>query len=373
MANTEQQKKEIINFAKSVGFDLVRVAPIKISNKYNNIFKRWISEGQHGSMTYLSNRVKEQKRVIDLLPGTKSVIMFGVNYYYEDQRKRKLDEGWISRYAFTRDYHKTIKKKLKDVSRFISERYGAETKFYIDTGPILEKAYAETSGMGYMGKNTCLITEQFGSWVFLAELLTTLELPEDENTLKINCGTCNRCVTYCPTDAINSTGTIDARKCISYLTIENKDGIPLELRKKVGGWIFGCDICQEICPHNGRQIPADLESYTEIRIKDRVLALSEILAIENDEKFLTMFAGTPLMRAKRRGLIRNACVVAGNSGQKKLIPFLQNIVHREEDMMLKEHANWAIKEILRANGKPIMFEPSCKHSVKSVVKHGLSP
>ena len=218
----------------------------------------------------------------------------------------------------------------------------------MDTGPILERAYAETGGMGYIGKNTCLITQKYGSWVFLAEILTTLELPRDTNSLKINCGTCERCINLCPTRAINPNGTIDSRKCISYLTIENRDGIPLELRDKVGDWLFGCDICQEVCPHNSRQVPANLSGNTEIRIKDRVLALSDILAIETDEQFLNMFSGTPLMRAKRRGLTRNACVVAGNSGQKKLIPLLIKIT-QGDDAMLKEHASWAINKILNEN------------------------
>ena len=348
MVEQEKQKEEIVDFAKSIGFDVVHVAPAEIPNTYHNAFRQWIREGHHGTMTYLSRRVEKKICANTLLPGLKSVISLAINYYIEDQRERNVDEGWVSRYALTRDYHKTITKKLKAVSRFISERFKANSKCYVDTGPILERAYAETSGMGYLGKNTCLITERYGSWVFLAEILTTLELPTDTTSLKINCGTCQRCINRCPTGAINANGTIDARKCISYLTIENKHSIPLELRDKVGAWLFGCDICQEVCPHNGRQVQANLAGYTEIRIKDRVLALADILTIDGDEEFLNLFAGTPLMRAKRRGLIRNACVVAGNSGQKKLVPVLERIAQCD-DAMLKDHANWAIKKILNKN------------------------
>ena len=347
LSPTDQRlrKKEIVNFAQTLGFDLVRFAPAKIPSKYHHSFENWISQGQHGTMRYLSERIKKKITIHTLLPEVRSVITLGVNYFFKDTRKGYPDEGMVSRYALTRDYHKTIKKRLKQLSHFISENYGAATKFYVDTGPILEKAYAEVSGMGYIGKNTCLITEQFGSWVFLAEVLTTLQLPSDANTLKINCGTCTRCIDQCPTAAINADGTIDARRCISYLTIENKGGIPTQLRDKISHWLFGCDICQEVCPHNGRQVPADLASYTEIRIKDRLLTLSEILAIESDEEFHRLFAGTPLMRAKRRGLIRNACVVAGNSRQKKLISSLEKIA-KSTDGMLREHANWAIDKIL---------------------------
>ena len=341
----EEQKKKIHRFAQTLGFDLVRFAPAKIADKYQHSFEAWISKEQHGTMTYLSDRIKNKTTINTLLPGVRSVIILGVNYFFKDRRDSHPNEGVISRYALTRDYHKTIKKKLKQLSRFISENYAAATSCYVDTGPILERAYAEESGMGYIGKNSCLITEKFGSWIFLAEVLTTLELPSDVNTLKINCGTCRRCIDRCPTAAINSNGTIDARKCISYLTIENKGSIPVNLRDKIGHWLFGCDICQEVCPHNGRQIPADLASYTEIRIKDRLLKLGEILAIESDEEFLHLFAGTPIMRAKRRGLIRNACVVAGNSGQKKLISSLEKIA-KSDDCMLKEHAIWAIEKIL---------------------------
>ena len=302
MTNPEQQKKRISEFAKILGFDLIRVAPATIARKYHSCFERWISLKQHGTMTYLSDRIEKKTTLNTLLPGVKSVITLGINYYLEDTRDRSFGEGWVSRYACTRDYHKTIKKKLRCVSEFINESYDATAKYYVDTGPILERAYAETAGVGYIGKNTCLITEQYGSWVFLAEILTTLELPGDTNTLKINCGTCTRCITHCPTQAINDDGTIDARKCISYLTIENKDGIPVQLRDKIGFWLFGCDICQEVCPHNGRQIPADL-SYTEIRIKDRLLSLNEILKVDSDEEFHRIFAGTPLMAGKTTGIV----------------------------------------------------------------------
>ena len=341
----EQKKKRIVEWAKKTGFDLIRVSPALIDQKYPETFHRWISSGQHGEMDYLAKRIRNGITLESLCPDVKSVLSLAVNYYYQDRRARKATEGVISRYALTRDYHKVLKKKLKLVCRFIEENFLAKTIPYVDTGPILEKAHAETGGLGYIGKNSCLITEKYGSWVFLAEILTSLELPYDKKSLKLRCGACKRCRVECPTNAINSDYTIDSRKCISYLTIENKGPIPVELRESIGPWLFGCDICQEVCPHNSRQIPARLEKYTEIRIKDRLIPLQTILDLDSEEKFLDLFAGTPLMRAKRRGLMRNACVVAGNSGELKLISSLQKIASGK-DQMLKEHARWAIDKLL---------------------------
>ncbi len=341
---SQQQKKIVVNFAESLGFDIVRVACPNLPQQHEATFARWIEEGQHGDMDYLARRLREDRTIEDILPGVKSVISLGVNYFRPEERSRKNSEGWVSRYATTRDYHKVIKKKLIDLSRFISAEFSANSKPYVDTGPILERAYADSSGIGYIGKNTCVITEDFGSWVFLAEVLTTLDLPHDKIDTKINCGTCRRCIDKCPTNAINEDRTIDARKCISYLTIENKGAIPIELRDLVGGWLFGCDICQEVCPHNIRAVPAKLVDFNKIRIKDRLIPLAEILGLKTDADFLQKFAGTPIMRAKRRGLIRNACVVAGNSGQKALIPALETVAC-EADEMLKEHANWAIEKL----------------------------
>ena len=342
--NSEEIKKQITDVAKEIGFDLVRIAPARLPQKYLDKFGSWIESGQHGSMEYLAKRIQNKITPEILLPGVKSVIVLGTNYYFPDTREGKAHEGYVSRYALTRDYHKTLKKKLKRLCATISEQFSAGTKAYVDTGPILEKAYAETSGLGYIGKNSCLISEDFGSWIFLSEVLTTLELPADGKQTKLRCGACKRCIVQCPTGAINADFTIDARKCISYLTIENKGPIPVELREKVGHWLFGCDICQEVCPHNSRQIPAKLLDYTEIRIKDRLLSLEQILSINNEKDFLDCFSGTPIMRAKWRGMVRNACVVAGNSGQVKLIPILKKIVGYR-DSMLAEHAEWAINKL----------------------------
>ena len=341
-------KIKIIEFAKEIGFDLVRVSSPQVSQRNYTVYKSWIDKGEHAEMEYLSNTAEKRLDTEAVLPGTKSVLCLVMNYFQDETRNKKPHEGWVSRYAIARDYHKVIRSRLKKISAFISAEFDAETRYYVDTGPVLERAFAEQSGIGYIGKNSCIITNRFGSWVFLAEILTTLALQPDQNLLKLRCGTCRRCVDACPTHAINENNTIDSRKCISYLTIENRNSIPVEYREKIGSWLFGCDICQEVCPHNSRQIPAKLDEFNQIRIGNRVLPLEKILTIETDEAFLETFAGTPLMRAKRRGLLRNACVVAGNSGQKDFIPLLYRIAEKEEDM-LQEHALWAIDK-LRGNG-----------------------
>ncbi len=333
----------IIDYAKKLGFNEVRVAPVSLAPEYDQTFRDWTDQGFHGEMQYLSNRIVNNIRVSDLLKNTKSVINLASNYYpFEEQGPRA--GGQISRYAVSRDYHKIIKKRLKQICTYINDEFSGETKAFVDTGPILEKAFSETSGIGYIGKNGCLITEACGSWVFLSVILTSLDLPADLNSMKINCGNCTRCIDACPTDAINTNKTLDARRCISYLTIENRSSIQDELKSKMSNWIFGCDICQEVCPHNVRAQPTEDREFRSRRFSDRYIPLDDILKIKDDKEFLEKFSGTAIMRARRRGLIRNACVAAGNSGDLNLIPLLENI-RNMDDAMLAEHAQWALERL----------------------------
>ncbi len=336
-------RSHIIDYAKNLGFDDVRMTPVSLPTEYDETFREWIKNGFHADMHYLSNRVANNVVISDLLKNTKSVIILALNYYQHEEMSN-LSGGQISRYAVSRDYHKIIKKKLKQLCRYIGQEYSGETRAFVDTGPILEKAYGETSGIGYIGKNGCLITEEYGSWVFLSVILTSLDLPADLQSMKINCGSCTRCIDACPTDAINQNKTIDARRCISYLTIENKSSINNDMRDKMSDWIFGCDICQEVCPHNIRAVSTNDSGFKTTRFKGRYISLSDILKIKTDDEFLNKFAGTPIMRAKRRGLIRNACVAAGNSTDQNLIPLLEDI-SKTNDLMLKDHALWALDKL----------------------------
>lgn len=267
-------------------------------------------------MTYLSDPEKAKKRrdLSAFFPDAKTVICLGMNYY-RPQKPLQKGFGRVARYAFGRDYHKIIGKKLKELEKFI-QTIDPDTKTlsYIDTGPILERALAVSAGLGVIGKNSCLITKEFGSWVFLAEIITNLDLAEGYEKPRLKgdfpaCGSCTRCKDACPTRAIIAPGIIDARRCISYLTIEHKGSISPALARKLKKTrrIFGCDVCQEVCPHNiSRQKPTTHKELTEPKIAGDQLELEKIRAIKTDEEFLHFFAGSPLMRAKRRGLLRNA-------------------------------------------------------------------
>jgi epoxyqueuosine reductase len=311
-------KEKITQFAKSIGFDLVGFSDIKVDEKNFKFYKDWLKKGNASSMDYLQ-KTSPRKDLKEILPSANTVISLATNYYYE-QKPLKQGNGRVARYAYGRDYHKIIGKKLKQLEAFIKTLdANAETKSYVDTGPILERSFAEKSGLGTVGKNSCLITKEFGSWVFISEIITSLKIKSTNKILKkpsskkdfAICGTCTRCIDSCPMQAIVSPGTIDARKCISYLTIENKKQIPKKIQAiiKKSKRLYGCDICQEVCPHNCRAKENNHEEFYNQPIATDQLNLQKILAIKSDAEFLKTFAGSPLMRAKRKGLQRNANIL----------------------------------------------------------------
>ena len=319
----EKMNGNIEQYALSLGFDLVGFTSGKLPQKYIKAHEKWLEEGYEADMEYMKKpRVNEAK----------SVIVLGKNYYH-DQPKLKKDNGRIARYAYGRDYHKVIGKMLKKLETYIAEAdLEAKTKSYVDTGPVLERAFAEQANLGFIGKNSCLISPEFGSWIFLAVIFTTLNLVgkrhgdtkivsqeqsahavggEDVSRKIFNpragicnmsCGACTRCIDACPAGAIIAPGVVDARKCISYHTIENRNEIPPEIAAQIYKTkrIFGCDICQEACPHNlARQKP--IKALPPKIAGDQI----PITQIKTDQEFLETFAGSPLMRTKRKGLNRN--------------------------------------------------------------------
>ena len=332
-------RQKISDYAKKIGFDLVGFSPAKIEEKYLVAFEDWLGNGREGSMEYMK-KIEQRRDMTKILPDAKSVIVFAMNYYHEQPRLRR-GHGRVARYAFGRDYHKVIGKKLKMVEKFVAELCPDNTltksdakapchavcAAYVDTGPILERALAEQAGLGRIGKNSLLITEKFGSWVFLSEIITTLDLnfaPPSPTTpsrwsspaqKSFNvCGNCTRCMTACPTGAIIAPGVVDARLCISYLTIENKEKISPKLAKiiKKTKRLYGCDICQEVCPHNDARakIATAPQDGLFTPIAGDSLDIKKLLAkksiLSSDESFLKTFAGSPVMRAKRKGLKRTA-------------------------------------------------------------------
>ncbi|MBL4694634.1 DUF1730 domain-containing protein [Candidatus Gracilibacteria bacterium] len=324
-------RQQITDFAKSLGFDLVGFSPAKIDERYLQAFDEWLANNHEADMSYMQ-KVQQRRDLTEILPNAKSVIVLATNYHNE-QSPLKKDHGRVARYAFGRDYHKIISKRLKKLRIYIEELAPqSQNKAYVDTGPILERALAEQAGIGRIGKNAMLITPEFGSWVFLSEIITTIDLglplapspPSNSGDIpRINtawsnpshkpanvCGACTKCVDACPTGAIIAPGVIDSRLCISYLTIENRDKIPPKLAKIIAKQklLYGCDICQEVCPHNQkRQLPSDLAPTP---IAGDQIATDSIP--KTDELFLERFAGSPLMRAKRKGLTRNAEVLSQN-------------------------------------------------------------
>jgi epoxyqueuosine reductase len=371
-------------FIKKQGWSVFGVAdfePVRKNlNKSEKVFQKWYDSGFGAGMDYLKRMENDRYHPEVRLPDIKSVIVLGANYYWgnngEKQWGKTMGEiigsnsspncnpygspnsGVVARYARGKDYHKILKKKLIELSDWLkihgqmsmvnSQMSKVETYISSDSGPTVDRTLAESAGLGFFGKNSCIIDPSRGSFFFIASVLTNLDIKPTEVRRMPNCGNCSRCIDSCPTGAIVAPGVIDARKCISYLTIENKGGIPENLRSKIGNRIFGCDICQEVCPFNiGRahrqQIKIN-QLKSDFGVGD-LLDLRTILSIKSDEEFLKMFAGTPLMRAKRRGLLRNACVVAGNSGDKEFIPYLKEVIKRESDDMIKEHAEWAINQL----------------------------
>lgn len=387
-------RTQIIAHAKSLGFDLVGFTPAKINSKYKKVFENWLKNDRHGDMAYMG-KIEQRFDLQKVLPNAKTVIVLGTNYYRE-HRPLKRGHGRIARYAYGRDYHKVIGKRLKKLEEFIAElvqkvpsfsgvtRATSQTQInlnspsanskshqrsnpiltrsYVDTGPLMERTLAEQAGIGRIGKNGCVISKEFGSWIFLSEIISVLDLnfsqeiaqpqglqivsPHAEKDRWSNphekifnvCGNCTRCITACPTDAIIAPGIIDSKLCISYLTIENKDKIPPKLAKilKKTKRLFGCDICQEVCPHNrarqksacaftrlrpshprlsSRQVEAKRATASHSiptdwpKIAGDQLELKKIKSIKTPEEFTKIFAGSPLMRAKKEGMTRNAEVL----------------------------------------------------------------
>lgn len=328
--------------------------------QHEHIFQRWLEKGFHAEMDYLPKMKQDRYRPQNKLPDIESILVLAAQYSGKEKGKnmnknidhdQKNSSGIVARYAYGKDYHKVLKKKLIELSDYLkSQNPMAENYVSVDSGPTVDRVLAEAAGLGFFGKNSCLINPSKGSYFFIATLYTNLNLEMTERKRMPNCGDCQKCMVACPTGALKGPGQLDANLCISYLTIENKEGIPVELRSKIGDRLFGCDICQEICPFNiGRahRQEVTIESIKSVHGVGGELDLKEILSIRTDEEFVKKFAGTPLMRAKRRGLIRNACVVAGNSRDKSLIPFLNKIIVHEADTMLQEHAKWAVEQLER--------------------------
>lgn len=338
-------KKDVVAYARSLGFERIGVARTDALPREEAHLKSWLAEGYAGTMDYMVKNPERRARPMELLEGARSVITLAVNYHTDAEamdESNKTLEGRFSRYSSGRDYHKVLGKRLEAFMRYLQALApGVECRSFLDTGPLLERAFAQRAGLGFIGKNAMLITRGMGSWVFLASVVTTLDLDPDAPDNR-SCGECTRCIDACPTEAITAPFEIDARRCIAYLTIENKGDIPATLRPRMQGWVFGCDICQEVCPHNARPEETTLSAFKR---QGDFPGLRTLLSIRTDEDFGRRFSGTPIVRAGRRGLVRNACIAAANLGRHDLLPDLQHIIQEDTDPIVRVHAAWAASQL----------------------------
>src|SRR5215469_653417 len=339
--SSAELKVRLVSFALEVGFDSCGIAACT-APRHSTEFREWLYDGAHGDMDYMRRGEEKRCDPQKVLPGAKSVVIVALNYFQgeEDRPSETTAKGRIARYAWGDDYHDIVTAKLSKIDN-CRRQFGGQQKCYVDTGPILERDHAAQAGIGWHGKSTMLIDPRLGTWFFLGEVLTTLELPPDAPQSD-RCGTCDRCITACPTGAITAAHRLDARRCISYLTIELKGSIPLELRPLIGSRIFGCDDCLEACPWN-RFAQASRETAFSARYATTDMFLREYLKL-SDAEFRHHFENSPIKRIRRRGFLRNVCVALGNVGDVLDLPALERAA-ADPELLIAEHATWAIKQI----------------------------
>jgi epoxyqueuosine reductase len=354
----EQLSAAVKEAARQAGFDLTGVASL-LPEDFPELaaFAEWIHQGHAGEMKYMEKRTEagelQRASARNGAPWAKSIVVCGINYNagqpysvtVNDSRK-----GWVSRYAWgASDYHDALMPRLRRVEEAIRElalqaQMEIQTRSYVDTGPIVERVYARHAGVGWIGKNTCIINQKLGSWMFLGVILTSMELAPDLPASD-RCGSCTRCIDACPTEAILAPGKLDARRCIAYLTIEKRGEIPEELRGQMGHQVFGCDICQDVCPWNNKAGNAPPTSLPEFQPRPKLFYPDlKWLADLDVEGYRTALRGSPLKRAKFTGLKRNVAIAMGNSGNKDFIPLLE-IMASDPDPVIAEHAQWSLNKL----------------------------
>jgi epoxyqueuosine reductase len=318
----------------------------------------WAERGLAGEMRYLTDhRAQLRSAPETLLPGAQSVICVALPYNGPEPYSKELgdtEKAWIARYAWGEDYHATLRRKLELLAAKLMEIQAFQWRACVDTAPLLERSLARAAGLGWIGKNTCLIDQKLGSFFFLGELITDLQLEADSSEAPDRCGACTHCIQACPTDAIvpspDGGFELDSRLCISYFTIELRGPVPEPQREGIGNNVFGCDICQDVCPWN-RKAPR-----TEPAAPEFVSPPLERLAEIDEVEFRRLFQGTPVVRAKYRGFLRNVAIAMGNSGEPKFLPALKRLAG-SEDALIAEHAAWALNRLRRPEHAPIAGAP----------------
>jgi epoxyqueuosine reductase len=339
---SQMAHSQIVERARALGFDACRVTTAAAPD-HAEALQRWLAAGHHGEMAWLQRNAHKRVDPQQVLPGARSIVCVAASYSADRTSAPTVaGHGVIARYARSADYHDILGERLKTLSAFLDTlEPGARSLWYVDTGPLLERDLAQRAGIGFVGKHTNLISRELGNWIFLGEILTTLELTPDAPE-RNRCGTCSRCLTACPTQCITAPFQLEAKRCISYLTIELKGSIPEELRPLIGNRIYGCDDCLAACPWNKFAREGALMKPHH-RADFDTPDLLELLALD-DEGFKKRFLGTPILRTKRRGLLRNVCVALGNVGGVEALSALQRVTGDKEPL-IAEHARWAIGRI----------------------------
>jgi epoxyqueuosine reductase len=355
--------------AQAAGFSRAGIAATPLPGSPEDVrerarFESWIEAGRAGGMEYLKRRNEAgqlvRSSVREAVPWVRSVIVCMANYnsaqpYSTDAAAE--DAGWIARYAWSgkdgrpTDYHKVLLRQIEELRAQLGQEFGEfEARCYVDTGPLVERVYAQYAGLGWVGKNTCLLNQELGSWLFLGVMLTSLEVPEAELALPAadRCGSCTRCIDACPTGALVAPRQMDASRCISYLTIEHRGEIPLELREGIGRQVFGCDICQDVCPWNSRR-RVTAGSNPELAVRDELVNPAlDWLAGMDEAAFGRHFYGSPVKRAKYAGFRRNVAIAMGNSGRREFLPRLEQWA-QDADPVVAEASQWARARLLQTS------------------------
>ena len=347
--------------AKELGFDICGLTPAQPSPTLA-AYLRWIQNGMQGQMHYMArtDRVRRRQDLRQIMPSAKSLIVVGMDYYAQVADAPFLNDpsrGRIAAYAWGLDYHKVMEVRLQMFADWLADtgEPGLEQKLYVDTGAILERSHAQQAGLGFVGKNTMLIHPRRGSYFFIGEIVTSLEFEQyDEPHRESMCGSCTRCMNDCPTDAFPAPFVLDARRCISYHTIENKGWIDRDLRSDFGNWIFGCDICQDVCPFQRFAQETQEVAFLPLDL-DRVAPKLSDMLILDEAAFQQMFRRTPVERVKRDGLVRNACIAAGNWKDESAIPYLIQLLY-DASPLVRGHAAWALWQTMELDSSKLLTD-----------------
>ncbi len=341
---SERVGAELKKRAREAGFDLVGIAAASALDRDAAALDAWLNAGRHATLDWMERYRDRRADPRKLLPGCRSVVVVAMNYWPgESEAATPEGRARVALYARGRDYHKVMGRKLKVLAEWLAAETGRTARAFVDTGPVLERAWAERAGLGWIGKNANLLTQSIGSWLLLGEILSAADLPPDDGPHADHCGTCTACIDACPTTAIVEDGVVDSRACIAYWTIEHRGEIPEEKRAGNAQWIFGCDVCQQVCPWNDAHARAVGPERFERRDDLRGLDPLAILAMD-EATFREAYSGTPLMRAKWEGMRRNACIVLGNRGDPGALQALRDSLD-DADEVVRSHAAWAIERI----------------------------